>query len=102
MFQKYLSEPTRWRGTSRAENDCLISDYSDDIKPASTRTDRTDDHRDGIMARRKRRRLASRVRAAVRGLLAFLFSNVGIIVLVVAYTIAGKYVATVVYDSHSY
>ncbi|XP_075984066.1 potassium two pore domain channel sandman isoform X2 [Anticarsia gemmatalis] len=42
------------------------------------------------MARRKRR-LASRVRDYVRGLLAFLFSNVGVVVLVLAYTIAGAF-----------
>ncbi|KAJ8713179.1 hypothetical protein PYW08_008483 [Mythimna loreyi] len=40
---------------------------------------------------RRRRRLASRLRDYVRGLLAFLFSNVGVIVLVVAYTIAGSF-----------
>ncbi|KAL0818025.1 hypothetical protein ABMA28_008566 [Loxostege sticticalis] len=40
---------------------------------------------------RRRRRLASRARDYVRGLLAFLFSNVGVIVLVVGYTIAGAF-----------
>ncbi|KAJ0172866.1 hypothetical protein K1T71_011042 [Dendrolimus kikuchii] len=40
---------------------------------------------------RRKRRLASRIRAYIRGLLAFLFSNVGVIVLVVAYTIAGAF-----------
>ncbi|CAH0714060.1 unnamed protein product, partial [Brenthis ino] len=40
---------------------------------------------------RRRRRLGSRVRNYLRGLLAFLFSNVGVIVLVVAYTIAGAF-----------
>ncbi|XP_050353012.1 TWiK family of potassium channels protein 18 isoform X1 [Nymphalis io] len=40
---------------------------------------------------RRRRRLGSRVRNYVRGLLAFLFSNVGVVVLVVAYTIAGAF-----------
>lgn len=40
------------------------------------------------MARRERR-LASRVSDYLRALLAFLFSNVGVIVLVLAYTIAG-------------
>lgn len=38
---------------------------------------------------RRKRRLASRVRHYLRALLAFLFSNVGVVVLVVAYTIAG-------------
>ncbi|XP_072934704.1 potassium channel subfamily K member 15 [Epargyreus clarus] len=42
------------------------------------------------MARRKRR-LASRVRGCVRSFLAFLFSNVGVVVLLVAYTIAGAF-----------
>ncbi|XP_045503621.1 potassium channel subfamily K member 15 [Colias croceus] len=42
------------------------------------------------MARRKRR-FGSRLRDYVRGFLAFLFSNVGIVVLVVAYTIAGAF-----------
>lgn len=40
---------------------------------------------------RRKRRLASRIRAYLRALLAFLFSNVGVIVLVVAYTIAGAF-----------
>ncbi|KAG6448429.1 hypothetical protein O3G_MSEX005475 [Manduca sexta] len=40
---------------------------------------------------RRKRRLASRARAYLRALLAFLFSNVGVIVLVVAYTIAGAF-----------
>ncbi|CAK1541423.1 unnamed protein product [Leptosia nina] len=40
---------------------------------------------------RRRRRLGSRVRSYVRALLAFLFSNVGVVVLVVAYTIAGAF-----------
>ncbi|CAB3256736.1 unnamed protein product [Arctia plantaginis] len=40
---------------------------------------------------RRKRRLASRIRDYVRGLLAFLFSNVGVIVLVLAYTIAGAF-----------
>ncbi|XP_062529098.1 potassium channel subfamily K member 18 isoform X1 [Bombyx mori] len=40
---------------------------------------------------RRKRRLASRIRAYIRGLLSFLFSNVGVIVLVVAYTIAGAF-----------
>ncbi|XP_013196116.1 potassium channel subfamily K member 18 [Amyelois transitella] len=40
---------------------------------------------------RRRRPLASRVRGLVRQLLAFLFSNVGITVLVVGYTIAGAF-----------
>ncbi|CAF4886270.1 unnamed protein product [Pieris macdunnoughi] len=40
---------------------------------------------------RRRRRLASRVRGYVRGFLAFLFSNVGVVVLVIAYTIAGAF-----------
>nr|XP_049699115.1 potassium channel subfamily K member 15 isoform X1 [Helicoverpa armigera] len=43
------------------------------------------------MMPRRRRRLASRIRHYVRGLLAFLFSNVGVVVLVVAYTIAGAF-----------
>ncbi|CAH0595558.1 unnamed protein product [Chrysodeixis includens] len=43
------------------------------------------------MMPRRKRRLASRIRDYVRGLLAFLFSNVGVIVLVVAYTIAGAF-----------
>ncbi|KPJ13321.1 Potassium channel subfamily K member 18 [Papilio machaon] len=38
---------------------------------------------------RRRRRLASRIRNYVRSLLAFLFSNIGLIVLVVGYTVAG-------------
>ncbi|XP_050677308.1 potassium channel subfamily K member 1 isoform X2 [Leptidea sinapis] len=41
------------------------------------------------MMPRRKRRLASRIREYIRGLLAFLFSNIGVIVLVVAYTIAG-------------
>ncbi|XP_059046912.1 potassium channel subfamily K member 15-like [Achroia grisella] len=40
---------------------------------------------------RRRRPLASRIRGYIRQLLAFLFSNVGIVVLVVAYTIAGAF-----------
>ncbi|XP_032527599.2 potassium channel subfamily K member 15 [Danaus plexippus] len=40
---------------------------------------------------RRKRRLASRVRHYLRALLAFLFSNVGVVVLVVAYTIAGAF-----------
>ncbi|XP_053616914.1 potassium channel subfamily K member 18-like isoform X2 [Plodia interpunctella] len=40
---------------------------------------------------RRRRPLASRARGFVRQLLAFLFSNVGVIVLVVGYTIAGAF-----------
>ncbi|XP_023952117.1 potassium channel subfamily K member 15-like [Bicyclus anynana] len=40
---------------------------------------------------RRKRRLASRIRNYVRSLLAFLFSNVGVVVLVVAYTIAGAF-----------
>ncbi|CAH2051553.1 unnamed protein product, partial [Iphiclides podalirius] len=48
--------------------------------------------RDGRpMMPRRRRRLASRLRNYLRGLLAFLFSNVGVIVLVVAYTVAGAF-----------
>ncbi|VVD01429.1 unnamed protein product [Leptidea sinapis] len=42
---------------------------------------------------RRKRRLASRIREYIRGLLAFLFSNIGVIVLVVAYTIAEKHSA---------
>ncbi|CAG4967899.1 unnamed protein product [Parnassius apollo] len=40
---------------------------------------------------RRKRRFASRVRNYLRGFLAFLFSNVGVIVLVVAYTVAGAF-----------
>ncbi|XP_073948716.1 potassium two pore domain channel sandman isoform X2 [Choristoneura fumiferana] len=40
---------------------------------------------------RRKRRFASRVRDFLRNLLAFLFSNVGVVVLVVAYTIAGAF-----------
>ncbi|XP_041971878.1 potassium channel subfamily K member 15 [Aricia agestis] len=40
---------------------------------------------------RRRRRFASRVRNFLRGFLAFLFSNVGVILLVVAYTIIGAF-----------
>ncbi|RVE47348.1 hypothetical protein evm_008029 [Chilo suppressalis] len=40
---------------------------------------------------RRKRRLAARARDCARQLLAFLFSNVGVIVLVVVYTIAGAF-----------
>ncbi|XP_063388540.1 potassium channel subfamily K member 18 [Cydia fagiglandana] len=40
---------------------------------------------------RRRRRLASRLRDYLRNFLAFLFSNVGVVVLVVAYTVAGAF-----------
>ncbi|CAG9791693.1 unnamed protein product [Diatraea saccharalis] len=40
---------------------------------------------------RRKRRLAARVRDCARQMLAFLFSNVGVIVLVVLYTIAGAF-----------
>ncbi|XP_068623772.1 potassium channel subfamily K member 18 [Battus philenor] len=43
------------------------------------------------MMPRRKRRFASRLRNYLRGLLAFLFSNVGVIVLVVAYTVAGAF-----------
>ncbi|XP_045539207.1 potassium channel subfamily K member 18-like [Papilio machaon] len=43
------------------------------------------------MMPRRRRRLASRIRNYVRSLLAFLFSNIGLIVLVVGYTVAGAF-----------
>ncbi|XP_034827491.1 potassium channel subfamily K member 18 [Maniola hyperantus] len=48
---------------------------------------------------RRKRRLASRIRNYVRSLLAFLFSNVGIIVLVVAYTIAGAFMFQAIEDA---
>ncbi|KAL4719445.1 hypothetical protein ACJJTC_019314 [Scirpophaga incertulas] len=45
---------------------------------------------------RRKRRLAARVRGCCRQLLAFLFTNVGVIVLVVAYTIAGAFMFQVI------
>ncbi|GBP18825.1 hypothetical protein EVAR_93253_1 [Eumeta japonica] len=42
------------------------------------------------MSRRRRRPLRSRLRAALRWLLAFLFTNVGVVLLVLGYTIAAS------------
>lgn len=44
-----------------------------------------------MQRRRRRGRCASRLRHGLRGLLAFLFTNVGVVILVLGYTIAGSF-----------